>query len=175
MIEWLKKRIYRPCPYTYRVDIPKNMEWLHIDYFITMARIGIDHDIGKFLYGQGFLWEEDTVKKTNSWLCRNTIRLKKPEWFKKQGKKNSIALCRYNLLGGRDIYIKTSLVLGNDGDIINVIAHEMGHAVGLDHTDDAKCNMYPYQHSDNTGRIREFKFYKWYRFPWLLLNLFRRW
>ena len=87
MIEWLKKRIYRPCPYTYRVDIPKNMEWLYIDYFITMARIGIDHDIGKFLYGQGFLWEEDTVKKTYSWWCRNTIESKNQNGLRNKARK----------------------------------------------------------------------------------------
>ena len=49
MIEWLKKRIYRPCPYTYRVDIPKNMEWSFARYYIDLARTEIDHDIGKFL------------------------------------------------------------------------------------------------------------------------------
>ena len=173
--EYLHKRIYRPCAYPYKLDIPDTLSWIDIEGMVEYVEFKLNHAISNkfYNYREGtMLWN---VYRTEKWWCRNSIKIREHEWFVAKGMPRSLAFCRYNLIGGRDIYLNVNaLSSSDDKDNINLIAHEIGHAIGLDHTDDTLCNMYPYRHKHNTGDIRIYKFYKWWQFPWLILNLFRR-
>ena len=163
----ISDRIYRPCKYTFRVDV--NEPWLK-QYLVSDVLSTLIPKLNTYL-GDSY------VKQTDSWFCRNTIRIKSDDFFTKKGFKRSLGFCRYNIFLGRDIFIRKKFAIGAGGiELRLLLMHEIGHAVGLDHVAYKGDIMYPYVKPYPIGgeRFTVFRFLPLYKFPWLLLNLFRR-